>query len=218
MDNKKNSLHKEKVSQNEHKLLETTEQKLIECSDCKDKEQNLIEAIAQHDKTSKDLETINQLLQTKEQEITSLQDQLLRSAAEMENLKKRMYKQIDDTKDYAITGFVKELIPIMDYLVRTIENIPHQEVENNNTLKHINDGINLTKNELEKIFNKNNIQKISPAIGSTFDHNSQQAVAHVPSKDHEDNTIISLMETGYYIKDRLLRPALVSVAKKIHEE
>jgi len=144
------------------------------------------------------------------EEIESLNDKLLRNAAESENMRKRYEKQIEEAKNYAINNFAKDLLTVADNLSRALEHKPKnmdQEVEN------ILQGVEMTRQEMKNIFTKYKMEEISPSIGEKFDYNLHYAVTQVPNADHSAGTILELVQTGYMIGDRLLRPATVMVTK-----
>ncbi|ADE30173.1 nucleotide exchange factor GrpE [Rickettsia prowazekii] len=144
-------------------------------------------------------------------EIEELKDKLIRTTAEIDNTRKRLEKARDEAKDYAIATFAKELLNVSDNLARALAHKPaNSDVEVTNIIS----GVQMTKDELDKIFHKHHIEEIKPAIGSMFDYNLHNAISHIEHPDHEPNSIITLMQSGYKIRDRLLRPAAVQVVKK----
>ena len=155
----------------------------------------------------KEEKTIEQL----EHHIEDLSDRLLRSVAETENIRRRYEKQIEEVKEYSITNFAKDLISVLDNLARSIEfkpeNIP-------NEIKSLFDGVVMTYKELESTLSKHGVLIIEPKEGDKFDYNIHHAISHMISDTIEEGSIVGLMQAGYKIKDRLLRPATVSVAKQ----
>lgn len=144
-------------------------------------------------------------------QIEELKDKLIRTTAEIDNTRKRLEKARDEAKDYAITTFAKELLSVSDNLSRALEHKPENpspEVAN------IIAGVQMTKDELDKIFHKHHIEEIKPEKGSLFDYNLHNAISQIEHPNYAPNSVISLMQAGYKIKDRLLRPATVQVAKK----
>ncbi len=148
-----------------------------------------------------------------EAEIAQLKDQTLRAMAETENLRRIKDRQIEDTAKYAVTSLAKDLISVAENLTRTTENIKDDLLEENPALKNIRDGVDITKRELFKVFENHGIKIISPKIGDPFDHNLHQAVAQLETAEYTPGSIVSIMQAGYLLKDRLLRPAMVTVAK-----
>ncbi len=154
---------------------------------------------------------------SKDEELAKMKDTLIRTIAEMENLRKRTTKEVEDAKKYSITSFAKDMIAVLENLRRAEENIPVEEAENNELFKNINDGIIMTISELLNAFKKHGIERIDP-MGEKFDHNLHQAIIQIPSNESEEGTILQVIQAGYVLRDRLLRPAMVGVAKAIAEE
>jgi molecular chaperone GrpE len=109
---------------------------------------------------------------------------------------------MEENSKYAVTGFARDLISVLENLYRAEENLPEDQRE----------GINLTRKELEKVFEKNGIRRIEPK-DEKFDHNFHQAVTQVENPEVEAGTVLQVLQAGYVIKDRLLRPAIVVVSK-----
>ena len=146
-----------------------------------------------------------------QEKIDQLQDKLLRQLAETENTRTRSAKLIEEEKDYAIFGFARDLVPVMDNLSRTLEHLPqHLDAET----KNIVEGIKMTQKELDQSFKKHALELIHPNLGDKFDYHSHHAISQIMTDDQEAGTIVNTMQVGYKIKDRLIRPAAVSVAKK----
>lgn len=139
-----------------------------------------------------------------------LKDQLLRALADAENARKRAEKDIEDAGKYAIGSFARDLINVLENLVRAEQNIP-AEATGNAQLKNFIDGIAMTQKELLAAFEKHGIKRLDP-MGEKFDHNFHQAVAEVES-DQPPGMVANVMQAGYTIRDRLLRPAMVAVSK-----
>lgn len=144
-------------------------------------------------------------------QIEELKDKLIRTNAEIDNTRKRLEKARDDAKEYAIATFAKELLNVSDNLSRALA---HKPANPNVEVTNIIAGVQMTKDELDKIFHKHNIEEIKPEIGTLFDYNLHNAIFQVESEEHAAGSVINLMQVGYKIKDRLLRPATVQVTKK----
>lgn len=144
------------------------------------------------------------------EEIHEMQDKILRSNAETENLRKRYEKQLVDVREYAVFDFAKELINIMDNLVRALEYKPK---EMTTEVKNIIKGIELTYEELKKLFDKHKISAIEANSGDNFDYNYHHAISQEETTEYNKGSIVNVIQTGYKLKDRLLRPAIVSTAK-----
>lgn len=146
------------------------------------------------------------------QEIESLKDKLLRAAAETENVRRRYEKQIEDVREYSSSNIAKDMMSVMDNLTRSLSHTPESA---DDSVKNFILGVEMTQNELLSVFKKHSIESIDPKIGDKFDYNIHNAISQVPSEEHPDSTIIDVMQTGYKIKNRLLRPAAVSVTKTL---
>lgn len=144
--------------------------------------------------------------------IEELNDQLLRTLAENQNIRRRTQKEIEDTHSYAISKFATALLPVSDNLERALALIS-DEVRQDEKFKDFILGIELTEKELAKIFESYGIRKHNP-LKEKFDHNLHQALFDIPNEEEESGTILQVVQTGYTLKDRLLRPAMVGVAKK----
>ncbi|MCC8399938.1 MAG: nucleotide exchange factor GrpE [Rickettsia endosymbiont of Culicoides impunctatus] len=157
------------------------------------------------------------MLQDSLQEIVSLknqieilQDKLLRTIAESDNTRKRLEKSIEEAKDYAIVSFAKDLLSVNDNLSRALEHKP-QNMEGD--LANIITGVEMTKSELTSILQKHGLESIEPLLGEKFDYNIHHAISQIVSEEYDQDSVIAVMQSGYKIKDRLLRPAIVQVSK-----
>ena len=152
-------------------------------------------------------------IQILQEKIDHLQDKLLRQLAETENIRTRSAKLIEEAKDYAIFGFSRDLVPVMDNLSRTLEHLPNNlDADTQNVVE----GIKMTKKELDSAFKKHALELIQPNSGDKFDYHSHHAISQMMTEEQEPGTIVTTMQVGYKIKDRLIRPAAVAVAKKPH--
>jgi molecular chaperone GrpE len=133
-------------------------------------------------------------------------DRALRMAAEAENTRRRLERDKADAVQYAATGFARDMLSVADNLARAVESLPADEV-----LAGLRAGIEATQRELLAVFERHGIKRVA-AVGLALDPNVHQAMVEVPS-DAEAGTIVSEMQAGWQYKDRLLRPALVAVAK-----
>ena len=130
--------------------------------------------------------------------------------AETENLRNRFAKQLKEAKDYAITGFAKDLIPVMDNLSRALE---HIQKNITNETKNFLDGVQMIKKELDDVFEKNSLESINPQAHDQFDYNHHHAISEVVTEEYISGSVVETAQQGYKIKDRLIRPAAVVVAK-----
>ncbi len=146
-----------------------------------------------------------------EKEINDLRDKLLRAVAETENVRRRSEKEKADAANYAVTSFARDMLSIGDNLHRALEALPEDENLPEN-VKNLIEGVKMTDRELHNIFERHGINKINPH-GEPFDHHHHQAMFETETNDHPHGTVMQVMQVGYKIKDRLLRPAMVGVAK-----
>lgn len=147
-----------------------------------------------------------------EQEIASLKDQLLRALAETENLRRRSRKELEESARYAVAPLARDLSEVVENLIRAEKSIPAAERETNPVVKNLADGVAMTLKALHDVLNRHHITRIDPA-GLRFDHNLHQAVAQVESAEHPEGAVVEVLQAGYQLHDRLLQPAIVSVAK-----
>lgn len=147
-------------------------------------------------------------------ELADTKDRLLRALAEVENLRRRSARELDEARKYAISGFARELLEVDDNLSRALASLPSDAGEGKGSVKTLAEGVALTQKALSACFERHRIAKVTPQIGEKFDHNRHQAMFEVES-DQPAGTIAQVLQPGYVIADRLLRPALVGVAKEI---
>lgn len=144
--------------------------------------------------------------------LAGARQEVLYAQAETQNVRRRMEKEATDARAYAATGFARDILSVSDNLTRALEAIP-AEMRESEAMKPLVTGLEATGRELESVFAKHGITRIA-AMGMPLDPNQHQAMVEIPSTDVEPGTIVAEMQAGYMIKDRLLRPALVGVAKK----
>jgi len=145
-------------------------------------------------------------------ENAEMRDKLLRTMADMENLRQRTEREKTDTSRYAISNFARDVLTIGDNLRRTIEHVPADAAAQDPALKSFLEGVELTERELLKMMEKHGVTKLEP-LGQRFDPNQQQAMYEVPTTEVPEGTVVEVMQAGYTIGDRVLRPALVAVSK-----
>jgi len=146
-----------------------------------------------------------------EARVKELNDKLLRAMADMENTRRRAEREAQDARAYAVTGFARELLSVSDNFQRALKALP-EEARGKDEFKPLIEGIELTGRELSNIFERHGIKKINPR-GEAFDHNFHQAIFEVETVEHPPGTVMEVIQEGYTIRDRLLRPAMVGVAK-----
>ncbi len=146
-------------------------------------------------------------------ENAQLRDKWMRAAAETENLRKRAQRDLEETSRYAVTGFARDMVNVLENLTRAVESIPAEGREGNELLQKLGEGVDLTLQELLSIFKKHGIARLFP-LNQKFDHNFHQAVVQVERDDVPPGTVVQVVQAGYVIHDRLLRPAMVAVSKQ----
>ncbi len=151
------------------------------------------------------------LLKDMEAEIGRLRDERLRALAEAENVRKRAERQLADERQYAIAKFARDLLSVADNLRRGIESTP-AAAKSDPAVASILTGVELTEKELLAVFERHGVRKIAPT-GEAFDPNFHQAIAEVPVPGAPKGTIVDVVQPGYVLADRLLRAAMVAVAK-----
>lgn len=145
-------------------------------------------------------------------DLDAAKQEVLYARADTQNVRRRMEKDVADARAYAATGFARDILSVSDNLSRAIDSVP-QDLREDEKFKGLVAGIEATMRELDKVFGQHGITRIA-ATGLPLDPNQHQAMLEVPSDEHEPGTVVQEMQAGYMIKDRLLRPAMVGVAKK----
>ena len=145
-------------------------------------------------------------------ENADMRDRLLRTMADMENLRRRTEREKSDTARYGITNFARDVLTVGDNLRRTIEHLPADAASQDPALKSFLEGVELTERELLNVLERHGVTRIEP-LGQRFDPNSHQAMFEVEDPSVPEGTVANVMQAGYVIGDRCLRPALVAVAK-----
>ncbi|MBF9150114.1 nucleotide exchange factor GrpE [Novosphingobium jiangmenense] len=146
------------------------------------------------------------------EELEAAKQDVLYAKAETQNVRRRLEKDIADARAYAATGFARDILSVADNLARALESIP-PDLREDDKFKNLVAGLEATGREIEKVFGSHGIVRIA-AMGLPLDPHQHQAMIEMPSADAEPGTVISELQAGYMIKDRLLRPAMVAVAKK----
>ena len=147
-----------------------------------------------------------------EAELDDLRDRLLRAVADAENTRKRAQREIKDTRDYAITGFARDMLDIADNLTRAVNAVPAEARESApDSVKTLIEGVEMTERRLHSALERHGVRKIEPAPGDPLDPNRHQAAAQVPA-DQPKGRIAHVMQPGYVIGERTLRAAMVVVS------
>jgi len=148
-----------------------------------------------------------------QKEAADARDKVLRTLAEMENLRKRTAREVSDARAYGITGFARDVLEIADNLQRALDAVPAEDKANADPgLKALIEGVELTERSLLNALEKHGVKKFDPS-GEKFDPNFQQAMYEVPDASVPAGTVVHVVQAGYMIGERVLRPALVGVAK-----
>jgi molecular chaperone GrpE len=145
-------------------------------------------------------------------ELETAKQDVLYAQAETQNVRRRLEKDITDARAYAATGFARDVLSVSDNLSRALDAIP-ADLREDEKMKGLVTGLEATGRELDSVLGKHGITRIA-SVGLPLDPNQHQAMVEIPSDEAVPGTIITEMQAGYMIKDRLLRPALVGVAKK----
>lgn len=146
-----------------------------------------------------------------EAEIERHKDQTLRALAEAENIRRRGEREREDASKYAASSLARDLLSVADNLRRALESVPSGEAASDG-LKNLIDGVEATERELLSVFERRGIRRLDP-MGERFDPNFHQAMFEVADSGQPAGTIVQVLQPGYVIHDRLLRPAMVGVAK-----
>ncbi len=161
--------------------------------------------------TSTDILGETTTLESLQTELGKMKDQWLRALADAENNRKRATKEREDTQKFAITNFARELLSVTDNLRRALENYP-QTADLPESVKALITGVDMTEKEFLNILERHGVKKIDP-LHQKFDPNFHQAMFEVETDEHAPSFIVQVLQHGYVLHDRLLRPALVGVAK-----
>ena len=141
-----------------------------------------------------------------------LKDQLLRALADTENMRRRSEREATNIRKYGHTPFARDLVGAIDNLARVVESTPENLDQADETVKSLITGIQLSWTELQSIIEKHGIKRVEP-LGEKFDYNLHQAMFEVPTNDQPSGIVLEVVQHGYVLHDRLLRPAMVGVSK-----
>ena len=146
-----------------------------------------------------------------EAQLAEAKQSVLYAQADTQNVRRRLEKEVQDARTYAATNFARDVLSVADNLQRALDAIP-AELREDEKFKGLVIGLEATGREVASVFERNGITRIA-SVGEKLDPNKHQAMMELPSADAEPGTIVQEMQAGYMIKDRLLRPAMVGVAK-----
>jgi len=180
--------------------LMTEQEGMTEAETVREETAEAAPEVAEHDR-----------LKQLEAELAESKAATLYAQAEIQNVRRRAEKEAQDARTYAATGFARDILSVSDNLTRALASIP-DDLREDEKLKGLVTGLEATGREIDKVFAQHGISKIV-AVGETLDPNRHQAMLEIPSADAAPGTVIQEIQSGYMIKDRLLRPALVGVAK-----
>jgi molecular chaperone GrpE len=147
-----------------------------------------------------------------EAQLAEMKDQYLRARAETENVRRRGEKEREDALNYGSANFARDILSVSDNLRRALDALPAEALEKDEALKSLATGVELTEKELQAALERHGVTAID-AEGQKFDHNLHQAMMEIPGTEHPPGTVVQVLQAGYTIKERLLRPAMVSIAK-----
>ena len=151
-----------------------------------------------------------------EEKVLVLKDQLMRSLADGENLRKRTLKDIENSKKYSHISFVKDLVTSVDNFQRALKAVPEDKSSLPEPIKNLIVGLEIVEKEILVTLEKHNVKLIDP-MGKKFDYNLHQAMFEVPTNEEEPGKVVEVSQKGYVLHDRLVRPAMVGISKKIDE-
>jgi molecular chaperone GrpE len=151
------------------------------------------------------------------EEFQELKDRLLRTLAEMENLRQRTQREVEEARKFAVTGFARDLLEVGDNLGRALASVPAEARQQSELLTNLVQGVEMTGRSLQNALEKHQVRRVDPSKGDRFDHKLHQAMFEVPTSELPPGAIAEVIQGGYVLADRLLRPALVGVAKAAPE-
>ena len=158
------------------------------------------------------LSNMDERIERLSNDLDAARQDVLYARAETQNVRRRLEKDIADARAYAATSFARDILSVADNLSRALSAIP-ADLREDERLKGLVSGIEATGREIDKVFTAHGITRIA-ATGLPLDPNQHQAMLEVPSADAEPGTVVQELQAGYMFKERLLRPAMVAVAKK----
>ena len=200
----------------EQSLTSDEDKESIENDTLKSKDIENSDEVLETNSNNEELSTedINKELEAK---IEDLRDQLMRTLADSENLRKRTLKEIEHSKKYSHISFVRDLVSLFDNLQRALDAVPDDKSKLSEPIKNLIVGLELVNKEIINTFEKHNLKQIEP-LGEKFDYNLHEAMYEVPTNDEETGIVVEVSQKGYLLYDRLVRPAMVGISKKIEDE
>jgi molecular chaperone GrpE len=147
-----------------------------------------------------------------EAEVAKAKEQVLRAMAEAENTRRRAQRELEERSQFALASFARDLLSAPDNLRRALDTLPAELRKRDERFESFAAGVELTERELQSVLERNGIKRIE-AQGKPFDHNFHQAIAQIESAEYPAGTVAQVVQPGYTINGRLLRPAMVAVSK-----
>ena len=196
----------------------TPMEELVEEVQISDEAQQIVEeSAADSEKATVSDEPEAALEPSPEQEAAEMKDRLLRALADVENTRRRAKRDVEDARKYAASNFAKDLLNVSDNLRRALDTVSEETREDDDNFKNLVLGIEMVEKELLTAFERQGVSKVDP-LGEPFDHNFHQAMYEKPDTGYPNGTVAEVMQAGYVMHERLLRPAMVAVAKGGGEE
>ncbi|RFC63289.1 nucleotide exchange factor GrpE [Fulvimarina endophytica] len=181
--------------------------------DGEDDERMAFEDAAESEAGDERAEALEARIVELETENSDVKDRLLRLAADMENLRRRTEREVKDARSYAVTNFAREILSVADNLRRAVDAVPDEARSGGDkTVASLIEGVEMTERGLQASLEKHGVRKLDPE-GQRFDPNFHQAMFEVPNPDVPNNTVVQVVQAGYAIGERVLRPAMVGVSK-----
>ena len=197
---------KKKIKENKSKLKKNNKETINETEEVIQKNDN---------------ETISPELDILKEQLADAEDSKLRALAEVENMRRRMEKEKQENARYGSSNLARGLFTILDNFDRALLSSP-KNLENKNDIEKnylsLHEGVELTLKDISTVFKQNGIEIISPSKGDAFDHNIHQAMLEIPTDEYKAGCVCEILQSGYKIYDRLLRPAMVGVSKEAVKE
>jgi molecular chaperone GrpE len=176
-----------------------------------------VEELANEESSEEVLSEVDKL----KEELAEAEDAKLRALAEVQNMRRRMEKEKQENARYGASNLARGLLTVLDNFDRAVTASP-KEVEDKKDIEKnylsLHQGIELTLKDISAVFKQNGIEIISPSKGDSFDHNFHQAMLEVPTDEYKPGMLCEVLQSGYKIYDRLLRPAMVGVSKELVKE
>ena len=197
---------KKKIKENKSKLKKNNKEVINETEEVTQKNNN---------------EAISPELNILKEQLAEAEDSKLRALAEVENMRRRMEKEKQENARYGSSNLARGLFTILDNFDRALLSSP-KNLENKNDIEKnylsLHEGVELTLKDISAVFKQNGIEIISPSKGDAFDHNIHQAMLEIPTDEYKAGCVCEILQSGYKIYDRLLRPAMVGVSKEAVKE